>query len=191
MDPVTLGVLSLGGSLLSAGVGAIGSLQQAQATAASQRYQAQVATNNQIIMDQNARYATQAGQAKAQTEDFKTAAVIGQEEAAQGASGIDLTTGSPRAVVEGTRQMGRLSALNIANNAQLQAYGYKSQATSFSAQSRLDTATAGQAQAAGFLGVGTSLLGGASSFADKWSSYQIRGILPGSSTSSDVGDWGA
>jgi hypothetical protein len=179
MDPATLAVVSLATTAISAGVGAMGSIQQGQATAAASNYQAQVAKNNAITAEQNAAYATQAGTAKAQSQDFQTAAVVGAEQAGQGASGIDLTTGSPRAVREGTHQMGRLGTLNIVQDANLTAYGYRTQGTSFTAQSQLDTSQAGFASQAGFLGAGTSLLGGASSFADKWSSYQLRGALPG------------
>jgi hypothetical protein len=162
------------GSLASSGIGAIGAMQQGQAQAAAANYQAQVARNSQQVAEQNARYAIQAGQSRAQTEDIRTGAVVGQQAAAQAASGIDITTGSPVDVRESTRQMGRLSSLNIMQNANLQAYGYRTQATGFGAQAGLDTAQAGFAKQAGFIGAGTSLLGGASSFADKWLSYQLK-----------------
>jgi hypothetical protein len=186
----TLAIASLAGSILSAGVGAIGASQQASAQAASANYQAQVARNNQQIAEQNARYATSAGQSQAQANDLRTRAIIGQQEAAQGASGIDLTTGSLADVRESTRQMGRLGTLNIIQNAALTSYGYRTQATSFGAEAGLNTAEAGYAQQAGFLGAGRSLLGGASSFSDKWLSYQLKGPF-GQSTGSDIGDFGA
>jgi hypothetical protein len=185
-DPVTIGLLAT--TVISTGISAAGAIGQGQATAASNKFQAQVAENNRIIADQNARYSVSAGQTRAQTEDLKTGAIVGAETAAQGASGLDLTTGSPVSVREGTRQMGRLSSLNIINNSNLTAYGYKTQAGNFGAQSQLDLASAANASAAGFLNAGSSLVGGASSFASKWQSYQLRGLLPGGNSGSDVGD---
>jgi hypothetical protein len=48
-DPATLAVASLATGALNAGVSAVGAAQQASATAASERYQAQVALNNQKV----------------------------------------------------------------------------------------------------------------------------------------------
>jgi hypothetical protein len=177
MDPVTLAVVSIAGTVLSAGVGAIGAMNQASATADSARYQQQVAKNNQTIADQNAAYSRQAGQVAAQQESMKTAAVVGQEVAAQGASGIDPTTGSPADVVRGTRAVGRLNTLNTIQNAELRARGYDIEASNFGATAELKGMEAKNATTAGLYAAGSSLLGGASSFSTKWSKFQTEGVF--------------
>jgi hypothetical protein len=177
LDPVSLAVVSIGSTVLSAGVGAIGAIQQGNAAAASANYQAQVAKNNQTIAEQNATYSRQAGQAETEAEGMKTASIVGAAVAGQGAAGVDPTTGSPADVVRGTRETRRLDTLNIVQNAELRARGFDIQGSNFGAQSHLDRLTASNAQTAGLYGAGASLLGGASSVATKWQKYQTEGIF--------------
>jgi hypothetical protein len=172
----TLAIASLAGSALSAGVGFIGAQQQASAQAASANYQAQVARNNAVIQQQNAQRAAQTGRAQAQQQDLKNAATYGQVLAAEGASGIDLSTGSPRQVQSSAQQIGRLDTLNIADRAQQQVRGYNINALSDTAQAQLDTMQAQNAQTAGTISGISSILGGASSFADKWMRFQTTGV---------------
>lgn len=181
MDPVTAAVVSLGSTVLSAGVGAIGAEEQASAQAAAANYNAQVARNNQTVAEQNARYATQAAAVNAQNQDRQTAQTVGREVAGAAASGLDVTTGSPSDVQTGTREIGRLTSLEDIQKGNLQAYGYQTQAMNYGSQATLDTAEAGFAQTAGTIGAFGSILGGASSFASKWSSYQNQGIFGASS----------
>jgi aspartate/glutamate racemase len=172
----TLAIASLAGSALSAGVGFIGAQQQASAQAASANYQAQVARNNAVIQQQNAAAAAQRGRAQAQVQDMRNAATYGQVLAAEGASGIDLSTGSPRQVQQSAQQVGRLSTLNIADEAAQRVRGYNIASLSDTAQAQLDTMQAKNAQTAGLFSSASSLLGGATSFADKWRSFQTTGV---------------
>lgn len=173
MDPATLTLLSLGGTLLSAGVGAAGAAQTASSAAAANRYQQQVYLNNQTIAEQNARQAASAGAVQAENRSLQTRAALGREVAGEAASGIDVTTGSPIDVQSSTRQVGRLSQLTDISNADLEAYGYRAQATSAGASAGLAGAAATNAQRAGTVGVVSSLLGGASQFGSKWANYQL------------------
>jgi aspartate/glutamate racemase len=172
----TLAIASLAGSALSAGVGFIGAQQQASAQAASANYQAQVARNNAVIQQQNAARAAQTGRAQAQQQDLKNAATYSQVLAAEGASGIDLSTGSPRQVQSSAQQIGRLDTLNIADRAAQQVRGYQINALSDTAQAQLDTMQAQNAQTAGTISGISSIIGGASSFADKWMRFQTTGV---------------
>jgi hypothetical protein len=177
----TLGTIapyaSLGGTLLSAGLGAAGAAQSASAQQASANYQAQVGQNNQVIAEQNARYATQAGQVTAQGQDIQTRALVGRDIAGAAASGLDVTTGSPSDVQTSRSELGRLSSLTDIQQGNLQAYGYQIGATSEGAQAALDRAKAGFAGQAGGIGVASSILGGATSFASKWSNFQRTGAI--------------
>jgi hypothetical protein len=176
MDPATLAVVSLATTVASAGIGFMGAQQQASAQAASANYQAQVARNNAVIQQQNAARAAQTGRAQAQQQDLKNAATYGGVLAAEGASGIDLSTGSPRQVQSSAQQVGRLDTLNIADRAAQQVRGYQINALSDTAQAQLDTMQAQNAQTAGTISSAGSIIGGASSFADKWQRFQTTGV---------------
>jgi hypothetical protein len=70
----------------------------------------------------------------------------------------------------------------VLNNAQLQAYGYRSQATSYQAQAGLDTATAEQAPIGAGLGAAGNLLSSASSIGTKWTGFNPPANAPASPT---------
>jgi hypothetical protein len=168
--------LSLVGSAVSGIVGAVGAVTSGIAQSNAARYQAGVARNNEIIAQQNAQYSAAAGGVGAQRQDMKNKAVLGAIEAGQGASGIDTGVGSPVTVREGAANVGRLDTETVMSNALAQTRSYTAAASNFEAQSQLDTMTAKNATTAGVLGAGSSLLGGASSFSDKWLRYQTEGV---------------
>lgn len=169
-DPAspTLAAIAIGASVLSAGVGAYGVIQQGNANAAAANYQGQVAANNATIAEQNARTATAAGEAQVEQSRMKTKALIGTIEAAQASSGIDTGSGSPLDIRTSQKQVGELDAETIRNNAARQAYGYRSQSTSFAADQGLDASRAASASQAGTIGAVGSILGGASSAGTKY-----------------------
>jgi len=157
----TIGII---GALTSAvGTGA-GALAQGQ----SANYQAQVASNNAIIANQNATHAEQAGEEQAQEQSIKGAAAGGRIKAAQGANGVDVNSGSAVDVQASEREENKLDTENVFNNAQLQAYGYRTQSTSYEAQAGLDTMAAEDAPIEGALGATGGLLSNASSIGFKW-----------------------
>jgi hypothetical protein len=84
--------VALIGTLVSGVVGFVGQMQQASAQQDAAKYQAAVARNNQIVAQQNAGYAAQAGAVEAQARDRRNAAVAGSILAGQGASGIDVAS---------------------------------------------------------------------------------------------------
>lgn len=160
----------------SAVIGAYGSIQAGNAAATAANYQAGVARNNRVIAQQNAEYSAAAGMGQSQRADAKTRAVGGAIEAAQGASGIDTGVGSPAEVRESAREIGRLDAETIMANAMQQSRAYGAQATNFGAQAQLDKMQGAQARTAGYIGAASSLVGGSSSFSDKWLRYQNVGV---------------
>lgn len=164
------GGIGLALSAISGIVGAIGSMQQAGAAQAQANYQAQVARNNETIARQNAQYATAAGEAQAQAQDFKSRAQLGAIEAAQSASGIELDSPTLRQVREGSGQVLRLDTANVMANAALRARGYEAQASNYASEA--DLARMRGRSSSGYIGAFGSLLGGASSFSEKWAKYQ-------------------
>lgn len=167
---MALGGIGLALSAISTVAGVVGSIQQANAASAQAEYQAGVARNNQIIADQNARYSVAAGEAQAQAQDLKNRSIGGAIEAAQGASGLALDSPTLRDVREGADQIGRLDTATIMSNALLRSRAASTQALNFGAESELQRMRS--RSSSGFLSAAGSLLGGASSFADKWARYQ-------------------
>ena len=173
MDPVT----SLIFTGVSTVVSAAGSFMQAQAQAGMAEYQAAVARNNQIAADQNARYAIQAGERQAQAQDFKNRALAGAVEAAQGASGLSLESPTFEDIRESSAQLGRLDTATITQEARMRARGYQQEASNFAAESAMARSRASSARTSGFINAGSSILGGASSFSDKWMRFKTAGAI--------------
>jgi hypothetical protein len=169
------------GSLVSTAAGAVISYQGAHQSAAAQsaalNYQAQVARNNATIAAQNAQTATQAGDVAAQNKLIETGQRTSSIRAAAGASGIDANTGSPLALQETNQKLGMLDALTIRNAAARQAYGYRVEGLSETAQSQLSASGASNAATAGAIAGAGSLVGGATDVADKWIIFKNRGLL--------------
>lgn len=78
-SPVGIAALTAAG----AGLGAVNSIQQG-------KYAAAVARNNAQVAERNAAAQSQAAQAEAKRSDINYAALLGEQMAAQGASGFDL-----------------------------------------------------------------------------------------------------
>jgi hypothetical protein len=161
VDPVTLGVVG-------AGVSAAGALFGGISGAQASRYQASVAKNNAIIAEQNASYSMEAGEAQAERTSLKGAAQSGQIKAAQAASGVDVNSGSAENVQISQKEVNQLDTDTTLNNAQLQAYGYRTQAANDEAQAALDKSQANNDLIGGGLNAAGSLLGNASSLSFKW-----------------------
>ena len=86
-----------------------------------------------------------AGQEEAGIAGLQGAGQVGQIKAAQGASNIDVNTGSAEKVQELARAQNELSSEDILNNAALYTYGYRTQQTSYTAQAGLYGLVAQQA----------------------------------------------
>lgn len=157
-----LGTTAIGGSILGGGLSALGSIMSGNAGRDAANYRAAVARNY-------ADYARQKGYAEAETQGIKTGKIIGQQRAAQGASGLDVNFGSNVDVRETTAQIGRLDELTIINNAMNKALGLETEAA-------LDVMAGERARQEGLLGAGRSILGAATSVGDKWMSYRQRGV---------------
>lgn len=173
----TAAVIGLAGTALSAGVGVIGAITTANAQSDAAKFQAQVASNNAIIADRQAQTTIAAGEQQATISGLKTRATVGAIKAAQGASNVDVNTGSAVDVRSSQAELGMEDQLTIRSNAARQAYGYQVQSVSDTAQAQLDQQKASSAQTAGFLSAGGSLIGGASSVGKQFSDFKTSGAL--------------
>jgi hypothetical protein len=119
-------------------------------------YQAQVARNNAIIAGYNATEAEQAGETQAYVTSQTAAAQGGRIKAAQAANNIDVNTGSAVKVQRGARQAGVLNTETVLNNAELAAYGYRSQQTAYTETAGLEQMQANNAPIASGLAIAGS-----------------------------------
>jgi len=171
--------LALAGTALSA-IGTIGG-GIAQGNAAS--YNAAVAKNNATTAGQNAVYSTQAGEVATQEEGLKASEQLGQVKAGLSANNIDVNSGSAAKVIQGTRQIGALDQDTTQENANLQAYGYRTQATGYQAQAGLDQYQAAAAPIGADIGATGSFLSGLSGVAKLPGTFTADGgSTPGGSS---------
>lgn len=179
-DPVTLGTIAIIGSAGSAVTGAIGAGQSASASAASYRYKSGLALMNQRINKQNAAWAREAGDINAEISGVKSRQEIGATKARQGASGLDVNTGTAAQVRADQGAVAKFDQDMIRYDASKTAYGYEAKAAADEAESRMMNAAARSAEKAGKLSIFSSILGGAASVSSKWMQANQIGMFGGS-----------
>lgn len=111
-----------------------GAFSQANAIAGQAQYQQKVAEINSKIADFQATDALQRGGQAAARALGRSSQAVSSERASAAGQGINVNTGSAADIQDQTGAMGRLDALTIQNNAMREAFGYKSQAASYTAQ---------------------------------------------------------
>jgi hypothetical protein len=163
---------------VGAATSAIGAIGGGESAAAQANYEAQVAANNAKIAQQNANYALAAGQTQATNVGLQQRAQGGQITSGIAANNIDVNTGSAKAVRESQAEIGTENVQQTLANAGLTAYGYRTQATSSTAESQLEAAEAPRDVLGGALtGLGT-LASGASNLSFKWAGLGTSAALP-------------
>jgi hypothetical protein len=189
-DPITLGI---GATALGGVVGAGGKLlegygqQQADIFKATEAtYQAGIAQQNQEIAQQNANYALYSGEVQAQQAGMKLRSEIATTKAEQGASNLDVNSGSAVLVRSAEQEVGQENISLIRSDAAKRAYGYTVQSWQYGTQATWDQTAAtfdkGAAQMAmisGEISAAGSLLGGASSVGSQWMAAKSSGALKG------------
>jgi hypothetical protein len=165
-------------SLLSGAAGTAvsiaGQAQQAQQQAATANYQRQVALNNSAIAQRNAMLSLQQGQVQEDRQRLKTAQLLGSQRAALSAQGGDVNAGSNLDILGDTARAGESDAQTIHHNAMLQAYGHQLEANAAGGQASLYSANAANTMENLPYGIGSSLLGSASSLSGQWAGYLKR-----------------
>lgn len=194
MDPKQIGSVGLASSAGGGVLGAFGSLASGVSNSNMYNYQAGVAKLNQQIDSQNAEFAIQTGNQENQKLGFQEGARIGQEKAAQGASGFDLRSGSGAQVISSQQGLDRTSMAQLRSNTAKTAFNYEEQATVAGGQAGLYKSAASQSLVSGAIGAGSSILGTAGSVSSQWLQGQRVGLWNssggGGSSSYGVGGYG-
>lgn len=171
MDPVTLGVLTVGSMVATGAGGIMQASGQAEAGESANRmyqYRAGISQINSHIAEQNADYALKVGEVDAQREGMKTRGVVGALRAKGSASGIDVNTGSKARVGESAEMVGEQNAAVARADAAKRAYGHRVEAMNATAQGELYRVAGAEEERAGKIKAAGTLIGTAGSVASKW-----------------------
>jgi len=180
-DPVTttMAVGSMGMSVLGGLSAASGARAQGAAASQMGMFQAGVAQMNARIARQNAEYADYQGEKEAAKYGMGAAQRMGEIKAAQGASGLDVNSGSSRDVQTSQSLVTNMDLSQIRENAAKAAYDYRVQATGFDMEALGATMGASNAVSAARTNATTSIISAASSVADKWMQGRQVGLRGG------------
>lgn len=180
-DPVTMGSIAIGTSLLSGGIGATGAAFSGGASADAFNFKAGIAKLNADINKQNAAWAISSGAIKASNYGLKAGQEIAETKVVQAASGLDVNSGSKEAVRDTQSAVAKFDQNQIRSDAAHTAYGYETKAAGDLMEAELDRTSASNAQKAGKLGILSSIIGTASSVASKWTQGNTISMWSGSS----------
>jgi hypothetical protein len=143
---------------LSAGFQAFAGMQAGQATQAADQYQAKSDLTQALSVNTAAR-------ANEQQTYFEGDQLRSRAVAAQGANGVNVNSGTALATQQDIANKTQRNVADQTYNASLATWGGLTQGSLLKAEGD-------QAITAGQIGVGTSLIGGASQVASKWAAYQ-------------------
>jgi len=146
MDPVTLGLISIGVGALGSGMSAFGQYQSGQAQKGAYDYNARIA-------EQEAGVARVGAAREEEVHRAKLQRMLGTQKALYGAAGVDITSGSPLLTLMSTAEEGEREAEYIK-------YGGEVSATEKLNEARLARYYGKQAKTAGTIGAGSTFLTG-------------------------------
>lgn len=168
--------IGLGAQVLGTGLKVLGGIGGALSGRQQADYQARVARNNENIARWNSYNAKQQGEVAATNEGLKGRAVVGAIAAAQGASGIDMNSGSAVSVRADAASLAQLNAMTIKSDAARRAYGYDIMAKNYHAEAKLAKASKPTILQS-ILGIGSSVLGSAGSIGKEAYAMDQQGLF--------------
>jgi hypothetical protein len=181
MDPGSLAI----GSMVAGAAGSItqgiGQAYQGAANAAMYQYKAGVALINKQVNETNANWALETGDIKSEEAGLKAGQEIGQTKVQQGASGLDVNSGTNQAVRETQQSVSKFDQGIIQWDAAKTAYGFEEKAMTDTAEANLDVMAASSAKTGGTIAEIGSFLSGGSSVASKWYQGTQQGVFGSSS----------
>jgi len=158
-------------SLVGTGIQAGGAYEAGQATKKAENFNAQIARDNAAIALQNAAWTGAEGNSQVESQELKNRTQMGNIEANQAASGVDVNKGSAVNVRATQEAMGQLDVATVRANAARRAYGFETEASGFQSQAELDATAAKQAGTAGLISATGTILSGTSTAAQKYAGY--------------------
>ena len=137
-----------------------GTVVSAMSANAAAEAQAEIARQNQMIAEENARRAIERSQIEGQERDLENSVLFGQQVAVQSASGV---SGRSQLLARSSaRKLGRLDTLRIRQAGEIEAYNFRLQAHDFAAAAEIAKAEGKNSLLAGFIQSIGGLTAGAS-----------------------------
>lgn len=186
MNPQQVGATGLGATAGGGILSAFGSISSGIANKGMYDYQASVAKLNQQIDNQDAEFATQTGEQQSQISGMKTGQQIAQTKVAQASSGFDVNSGSNAQVRASEHTVGAIDSAIIRSNAAKTAFNYQTQGAIAGSQASLYTAAGNNAETAGVINAGSSILGATGSVSSQWLQGQRVGLWNSTANSDSV-----
>lgn len=169
--PVALAAVSAVAAVAGAGVAYVGAQNSAQATANADKYNEEIAANNQQQANAAATAALQQGQVAQQQKANQEDVLMGQQKAGLAANGIDVGSGTAVDLLGDTKAAGEFDQLTITNNAQREAAGYTNQGINYQNQAVVEQQLAASTLQGGALKADSSLITGAGQVSQVWNAY--------------------
>ena len=144
---------------ISTVLSALGSVVSGVSALAAGAAQANMNKFNAQIAEDNAARAQERAQIEAQQQDDLTRGMLGEQEAAQSASGLSMTSKSSVLTRKSALKLGRLDTLNVRQAGDLEAYNYKVDAANQRMQGSLAMMSGASNMLGSFLSAGSSLIG--------------------------------
>lgn len=157
-------------------MGAAGQIQQGQATAKANRYNAQIQEMNATLAERRAKDTIERGKVEEQRKRQEVARIKGAQTAAMAANGVDVGFGSPLDTLVDTAVMGELDALTIRTNSYREAYDHRVDAVNKRAGASLSRMNAKSAETGGWLSAAGTVLGGGANAYKQYKSTSIGSI---------------
>jgi hypothetical protein len=170
------GAVGLGANVAGGILGALGAQGQGESQQQMYNYKAQVSKINADINRQNAAWARTKGEKEATQYGMKAAQQRGQIRAAQGASNLDVNSGSAKEVQRSQEKIKDIDMSTIRENAAKIAYDYETKAVMDENQAGLDTMAGSFAKKAGNMKALESIIGSVSTVSSKWSQGSSIGL---------------
>lgn len=176
MDPV-VGTI-LGG--INIGMQLFGASEEAKAQKRQAEFAAQQLEFNSRMAERDANEIVKRADLDVQQFQRKGALVRGAQRASMAAQGIDIDSGSAQAIAEETNANLVEDITNIKNNAIMEAYGYRVQASQMRQQANMTRAAGRQAASNTLLAGGARAVSGAASTYSNYQQAQYLSTLTGS-----------
>jgi hypothetical protein len=167
-EPVTAFMAANAGMIMaaSAGVSMLGAMQQSKAQKTAAEYNSAIAANNAKVSEWQAQDAQDRALRNAEDLGRRQAAVKGEQKAKMAANGLDLSMGTPEAVLDQTDFYGLQDQANAVDAGNKEAWALRTKRDSFTAESGWQRSKAA-AESPAMAGA-TSLISSAGNVASRW-----------------------
>lgn len=172
-----MAIASLLTTVAGTGMAMAGQAQQGAAARAQAQYQAAIMDRNRQIAERSKVEEGMKGENDALAVANKARALRGAQEAAFGASGVDIDSDSAQRVMTSSDLLAAIDQQNVRFGSKLKQRALTAEAEGFSQQAQLYRMQGENASQASKLNMASTFLGGASSFGDKWMKYRSAGVF--------------